>query len=375
MNPLESYETSVYRLAFATFKNINLETARCFASKHIGEREFFTLEASELSRLSGLKAAFFADSRRNEALESARRELDFIEKHGIKATYYDDIDYPSRLLECCDAPAVLFSLGTVPQHAEHTVAIVGTRHCTSYGADFTRRLVSDLSQMLDDLTIISGLAYGIDISAHRAALKSGVPTGAVLAHGLNTIYPADHRKDARRIISENGFITTEYRSCDTIHRGNFLARNRIVAGLSDVTVVVESDTKGGAMSTARIAGAYNREVMALPGRVGDTYSRGCNALIASNTASLIRDAQDLVDLMGWTARTKEGQQNELPFLTAEQSRVLEHLSAHPQCTVNDMTVALGLPYATLSSILFTLEMEDLVANLPGNRYVPVNKTR
>lgn len=375
MNPIEKYEHDLYRLAFATYRNINAEAADRFARKGISPEDFFTHDAGMLRSLTGVRQDFFNDERRKAALNSARIELDFIETNRIGTLYSDSDDFPARLNDCSDAPALLFSLGNVPVRPKHVISIVGTRHCTTYGVEFTRRLVNELAEMLDDLVIISGLAYGIDITAHRAALDAGITTGAVLAHGLNTIYPADHRKDAQRIIKNGGFLLTEYRSDSPTHRGNFLARNRIVAGIADATIVVESDMKGGAMTTAHIASAYGRDVFALPGRVIDTYSRGCNALIASNTAAVIRDAADLTEAMRWATKTPANAQPELPLLNTEQSRVIEFLRTNPLSTVNRMCVDLELPYATLTSILFELEMEGMLSAVPGGRYELIDSPR
>lgn len=363
-------------MAFAAYRNINAGTASRLASLGVTPEAFFSMDARALASLTGLRPDYFADSRREEALGTARREADFISRHNIKAIYHTDNDYPRRLSECSDAPAMLYAAGDSLDGHAHSVAIVGTRHATAYGIEFTRRLVEELASALDSLVIISGLAYGIDIAAHKAAIAAGVPTGAILAHGLNTIYPADHRDHARRIVAEGGFLATEYRSVDHIHRGNFLARNRIVAGMADVTVVVESDLRGGAMATARIASAYNREVMAAPGRAFDPYSRGCNALIASHTAALVRDAADLIEAAGWTPRPQEGRQQCIDFeLSAEQSAIIDFISANPGATVNDICTGLGIPYSRLSGTLFEMEMDDLLVSLPGGRYGITASTR
>lgn len=364
-----------YEIAFATYRNITVGTARRFVDLGIKPREFIEGDARRLGAITGLRESYFDDWQRGEALAAARREAAFCESNGIKTALAHTEAYPVRLGECDDAPAMLFSLGNLDPNPGHTVAIVGTRHCTSYGMDFTQHLVKDLAESIEGLVIISGLAYGIDIAAHRAAIKAGVTTGAVLAHGLNTIYPADHRNEARNIVTEGGFLATEYMSESTIHRGNFLARNRIVAGMADVTVVVESDNKGGAMTTARIAGAYNREVMAAPGRACDQYSRGCNALIARREASIIRDADDLIELMNWTKRSVPGEQQELPFLTPDQTIIIDFLTSHPNATVNDLCVHTGLPVQHLTGILFDLEMDDKIVSLPGGRYAPVVAAR
>ncbi len=365
-------EALALRIAFSGYRNINLGAARHFMALGISEEEFFHQTARRLASISGLRESYFDDERRREALARAKAEAEFVIDHKIKLHYFTDGDsYPARLCDCNDAPAMLYSLGKLDNYA-HSVAIVGTRHCTTYGAEFTRRLVEELGEALDSLVIVSGLAYGIDIAAHRAAIAAGIPTGAILAHGLNTVYPADHRDDAQRMVRNGGFLLTEYGSQTAIHRGNFLSRNRVVAALTDATVVVESDIKGGAMTTARIAGAYNREVMALPGRVTDTYSRGCNHLIARREASAIRNANDLLDLLNWTAKSQPEKQQELPFLTPEQATISDFLRTNPDATTNDICAALNIPIARLSAMLFEMEMDNIVIAIPGGRYCLVN---
>ncbi|MCM1067900.1 MAG: DNA-processing protein DprA [Muribaculaceae bacterium] len=364
-------DETIYRIAFARYPKITLDTARRFEGRGITPEEFFTLGADTLGAITnGLRSDYFDSRRRAEVLDTARQEYGFVCANSIHAIYHTDAAYPQRLAECGDAPAMLYATGhPEAAAAPHSVAIVGTRHCTHYGADFTRRLVADLAEALDGLLVVSGLAYGIDIAAHRAAIDAGVPTAAILAHGLNTIYPADHRSDAMRIVREGGFLATEYLSTDRIHRGNFLARNRLIAALADVTVVVESDIKGGAMATARLAAAYDREVMALPGRINDTYSRGCNELIATNAAALIRDASDLIELMRWTTRPQPGSQQEMHFDTPERFiPILDYVREHPGATANELCARLDIPFSRLSPILFEMEIEDYILALPGGRY-------
>lgn len=361
----------LYNIAMASYRNMTRGAVNRFAEHGITPELFFEQDAHALAAATGVKTEFFDKSRRTAALRSAETEAGFISANKIKAIFASDGNYPQRLRECDDAPAMLYTLGDADADCTHVISIVGTRHATAYGIDFTARLVKDLAEALgpENLLIVSGLAYGIDVAAHRAALSAGTPTTAVLAHGLNTIYPADHRATATQIVRDGGSLLTEYRSTDAIHRGNFLARNRIVAGLADVTVVVESAVKGGALSTARMASAYNREVMALPGRVSDTYSCGCNALIADNVAMMLRDAGDLIDAMGWQRCPAEGTQTELPIeLSDDQRAVLDLIERRPEATVNDMCVALSMPYSRLSALLFEMEMDDLIIPVPGGRY-------
>lgn len=363
----------LYRIAFAGYRGINRNTAATLAAKHVSPADFFTSPASELGSITTLNSRVFADERRREALESARRELDFVRANNIRAIFYTDPDYPERLQFCDDAPAMIFVLGRANLNVARAIAVVGTRHCTAYGADFTRRLVEEAHAALgDELLVVSGLAYGIDVAAHQACLSGKVTTGAILAHGLNTMYPANHRDVARRILEQGGFLATEYGTGVPIHRANFLARNRIVAGITDATIVVESDLRGGAMTTAAVAMAYNREVLAVPGRVYDPESRGCNALIARRQASIIRGIDDLLEVMGWTALPQLGEQQNFAFeLTPEQQQVVDYLRANPTATVNDMCMALGIPYSRLSGTLFEMEMADIIVATPGNRYAVI----
>ena len=362
-----------YSIAFATFRNMNLGMAHNFENRGITPEMFFSLPLPELCRLSGVSIKALRDDDRKKALADAGEELNFMESHNIKAVLWNSPEYPERLARCEDAPAVLFIAGNTRLSFSHVVSIVGTRRCSAYGADMCRQLVADLHNSIDDLLIVSGLAYGVDIAAHRAALDAGVPTGAILAHGLRTLYPAEHRLDARNIIRSGGFLATEYTSSSPIHRGQFLARNRIVAGLADAVIVVESDIKGGAMATARIANAYSREVFALPGRVTDRYSRGTNELIFRNEASIIRDAADIINCCGWTPKPAEGTQQTLSFeLSDEQLQIVNAIRQHPDYTVNQLSVSLSIPISHLSALLFEMEMDNIIVAIPGGRYTLIN---
>jgi DNA processing protein len=362
-----------YKLAFSMIRGVNITTAAQLLAKVSNEENFFTANDNSLKALTLLHNNVTERSYRDSILQKAVTERAFTDGANIKRCYFTDEDYPRRLAECNDAPAMLYKLGKANLDSKHMIAIVGTRHATPYGMDFTTRLVQSLGETLDDVTIVSGLAYGIDVSAHKAALKFNIPTVGVMAQPLNTIYPADHRDIAARMISEGGALVTEYNTSDAIHKGNFLARNRIIAGLCDATIVIESDIKGGAMATARIANAYDREVFAAPGRVIDKYSHGCNHLIANQTANILTSVDDIIEVMGWKAKPKVGEQQELALeIPADQAEVLELIKQHPEFTVNDMVVKSGKTYSHLSDILFQLEMADLIISIPGGRYTCVN---
>ncbi len=221
--------------------------------------------------------------------------------------------------------------------------------------------------------IVSGLAYGIDVAAHLAAISAGLPTVGVLAHGLNTIYPASHRDIAARMIRSGGMLLTDYRSSDNIHKGNFLARNRIIAGLCDCVVVVESDTHGGSLVTARLASAYSRDVFALPGRTSDRYSRGCNHLISSCIASLLTSYDELIDSMRWRRRVSEGEQGELfsdtpPGLSPEEQAIIDIITTRGDATINELTASIDIPTPRLMGMLVDMEFRSLIAAIPGGRY-------
>ncbi len=358
-----------YKIAFSSLRGINVATARRLLGVTGSPENFFRLHDNELAVSTGLDSTLTDGAYRRRLLDAASAETTFVNANRIATMFIDETGYPARLAECDDAPAMLYSVGDCNNDARHVVAVVGTRRATSYGLRFTTELVADLAEKLDGLLIVSGLAYGIDIAAHRAALDAGVPTAAVVAHSLNTIYPAEHRMTARKMVTNGGAIITEYRSDSTTHPGNFLARNRIVAGLSDCVVIVESDLRGGAMTTARLGAAYNREVMAVPGRTTDRYSRGCNRLINDQTARIITSADDLIAAMGWRARQPEGTQQTLTLeLDSESTRVVGFIASNPGVTVNDICAGLAMPYSRLSALLFDLEMSDTVSALPGGRY-------
>ena len=302
-------------------------------------------------------------------LEKAKRELEFISKKNISVSYFTDDTYPHRLLEANDAPILLYSSGKCNLNALHVISIVGTRHATPVGIKTCDEIVSKLSKRLDNLVIVSGLAYGIDIAAHRAALKHNVPTVAVLAQGLNKIYPATHRNDAISIIKQGGAIVTDYQSQDDIHKGNFLARNRIIAALADCTVIVESAATGGALVTASLAQSYNRDVFAVPGRTGDEYSRGCNKLIRDNRAMLITSADDIIEAMSWeTKETQPIQQELFPTLTGDEKKRVDALKANGDKHINELASLLQIPVYKLMGALVELDCSGLVVTLPGCRY-------
>ena len=361
---------AIYKIAFSMLSGVNGASGRRILDIVGTEEQFFSLKPEYLGSMLGLTSKIISRDYRDGLMRKAEDEARFVEAHGIRLFYFADEAYPQRLQECEDAPLMLYGLGDCDLDNKFALSIVGTRHATPYGIDFTQKAISELAASLAAKPMItSGLAFGIDIAAHRAALKSASPTVAVLAHGLKSIYPAVHRLDATAIIDHGGMLLTEYTSDAPVHRGNFLARNRIVAGLSDGTLVAESAVKGGAMVTASIAAAYSREVMALPGRISDSYSAGCNHLIRSNMASLVTSAEDIANTLGWHMETSPIHQNTLPLaLDPEEQAVVDLLTERGEATTNQIAIASGFSISRTMSLLIDMEFKGLIICYPGSRY-------
>lgn len=306
------------------------------------------------------------------ALRRADEEEAFIEKHAISVLVEEDAEYPTHLKECPDGPLLLFGKGNVRANAGRMVSIVGTRTCTERGRDLTRRFVLDLAQRCLGVTIVSGLAYGIDVAAHKAALEAGLPTIIVAGHGLDRIYPALHRNIAVAALKDGG-ILTEYMSRTEPERYNFVARDRIIAGMSDAVVVVESKERGGSLITAGMANDYDRPLFAFPGRVDDETSRGCNRLIRDQKAALIESADDFLRMMMWDTLNPAAVQTAIPLsaddLTDNERTVIEKLNEQEDgMQINYIVQETRLPYPQVSSTLMMLEMKGLVRSLPGGIY-------
>ncbi len=310
----------------------------------------------------------------DEARKRAEVELEYDLRYGIEPLTMNDERYPSRLKECDDAPLMLFYKGNANLNQQRVINIVGTRHCTPYGEDLIRRFITDLKQLCPQVLIVSGLAYGVDINAHRQALDKGYETVGVLAHGLDDLYPNRHKETALRMI-EHGGLLTEFLTQTNADKINFVRRNRIVAGMSDACILVESAAHGGGLITCEISQAYNRDVFAFPGRIGDAYSEGCNNLIRSNGAMLITSASDFVKNMGWQDDAKlmrakqQGIERSLfPDLSPEEQSIVDVLSRNNDLQINMISVQSGIDISRLAALLFTLEMKGLIRTLAGGMY-------
>ena len=309
---------------------------------------------------------------RQEGIERAEREAEFCSSHEIKVLCFGQPGYPYRLAQCPDAPVALYCRGNANLDAPHILSMVGTRHITEQGKELCHTLTQELAERLPDTLIVSGLAYGADIHCHRGALDAGLPTVAVLAHGLDRIYPSTHRATAISMLDHGGLLT-EYMTETNPDKGNFVRRNRIVAGLCDGCIVIESAHKGGAMITAHIAQDYNRDVMALPGRPGDIYSQGCNDLIRTNVAALVTSADDILEVMNWQAvdsatEPAPVEPSLFPELSSEELQVIHLLRDTESKQINQLVLESGLPVQRLTALLFTMELKGLVRQLAGGCY-------
>lgn len=306
-----------------------------------------------------------------DAIRLCEAELKFAEKNRIECLCETDEEYPSRLRECEDAPLVLFYRGNANLNKTHVINMVGTRNATEYGKDICIRFIRELKELMPDVLIVSGLAYGIDINAHRAALQNGMETIGVLAHGLDRIYPSAHRKTATEMVTHGGLLT-EFMSGTNPDRQNFIKRNRIVAGICDATIVVESAEKGGSLITADIAESYHRDCFAFPGRINDTYSAGCNNLIRNNRAALLQSAEELIAAMNWNSRhtiPQAVQRQLFPELDDKEQNIVSILQKYPEgIQVNTLVVKSNMAINHLTGVLFGLEMKGIVKVLAGGIY-------
>ncbi len=310
----------------------------------------------------------------DELLRRAEDELKYNEAHSIQTLTISSPDYPQRLAECDDAPVVLFYKGTADLNQQRIVSIVGTRHCTNYGQDLIRRFMAELKRLCPQVLIVSGLAYGIDICAHRNALEQGYETVGVLAHGLDDLYPPIHRQTASEMVSKGGLLT-EFTTMTNADKKNFVRRNRIVAGMADAVILVESAAKGGGLITCNIARSYDRDVYAFPGAVGMPSSEGCNNLIRDNGAALITSAQDFVNAMRWQddmlrqQAQQQGIERQLfPELTPDEQRIVDMLQKQNDQQLNMLSVKGNIPIGQLTALLFTLEMKGVVRQQAGGTY-------
>ena len=364
-----------YTMALTRISNFNYATA-LELYRAVGSAQLLYEHRSDIGDILKDVSPRLMEALKNwdEPMKRAETELKYMEEHGIRALTLTDADYPQRLTECPDAPIIIYYIGNTDLNQAKIVSIVGTRRCTQYGQDLIRRFVSDLKQLCPQVLIVSGLAYGIDINAHRQALACGYDTVGVLAHGLDQIYPYRHRDTAAQMVRHGGLLT-EFMTQTNADKPNFVRRNRIVAGMADATILVESAAKGGGLITAEIAQSYDRSVFAFPGSVGMPYSEGCNNLIRDNGAGLISSADDFVKAMGWQDESRRQQamadgieRSLFPDLSPEEQQIVSLLQETNDLQLNVLSVKSGQPIGQLTALLFQLEMKGIVKPFAGGMY-------
>lgn len=364
----------VYKIAISLIPGVGTVTAKKLIAYAGSIEAVFNEPASKLEKIPGVGTFLAKKVTTPGIIEKAEKEFGYIQKKNIKALYYLDEDYPERLKHCPDAPIILFLQGNLNLNHKKVISIVGTRKATERGKDLCNKLVSDLAEREHNPVIVSGLAYGIDVCAHKAALKNNLPTAAVLGHGFETLYPASHKSVANEILKE-GALVSDFMSYEWAEKNNFVKRNRIIAGLADATIVIESASKGGALITADLANSYNRDVFAFPGRVNDNYSQGCNRLIKSNKAALIEGVRDLEYIMGWDPPgkiNKPVQRQLFKELSHEEIKLVEILKKHGDLPIDSICLEAEMPVSKVSPILLNLEFAGIVKSLPGKVYTLVS---
>ena len=361
----------LHQVGLTFIKNIGPALAKSLVS-HLGDaEEVFKATGSKLLRVPGIGEKTIAQMDRNAALKRAEEELKFIDKNKIDIVFYTDSTYPKRLKSCNDSPVLLYAKGNANLNTQHIVSIVGTRNATDYGKQLCKQLIEELQ--LYNILIVSGLALGIDVTAHKECVKLNMPTVGVLGHGLDRMYPSQNRSTAEKML-ENGGLLSEYPSGTIPDRENFPQRNRIVAGIADATIVIEAGIKGGALITAEIANSYNRDVFAFPGRVGDDYSEGCNFLIRNNKAALLTCAADLAYSLGWEKGDSSKpavEQFMLPIdLLPDEKLIYDILKEFKKpLAIDELTIKISMPTSKLAMSLLNMEMQGFIKSLPGKTYV------
>jgi DNA processing protein len=329
--------------------------------------EVFKTKSSQLAAIDGVGSVLLKNIKNKTVFEKAEQELQFIKSNEIKVSYFQDENYPDRLKHCIDGPVLLFTSGNIDLKNKKIISIVGTRQITSYGMEFCRKLIEDLAPL--DPVIVSGFAYGVDIFAHQLAMEHDLQTIGVVAHGLNQIYPKTHKKYVAKVEQNGGFMT-EFWSSSNPEKENFVRRNRIVAGISEATIVIESAERGGSLITANIANDYNRDVFAVPGRTTDKYSAGCNNLIKTQKANLLTSAADLVYILNWEIESKTKPVQKQLFVTLEndEQKVYDYLLKNGKELMDIIALRCDFPIYKISGMLLNMELKGVIRPLPGKLF-------
>jgi DNA processing protein len=356
----------LYQIALTFISGIGPVKSRLLIA-HCGNAEqVFKEKKSALQKIPEIGSYTAGLLHNKEALERAERELKFIEERGIQALFFTDTHYPERLKSCEDSPVLLYIKGKLNLNSPRVISVVGTRTATSYGKSFCAELLKGIKAYSP--LVISGLAYGIDVCAHRNAVNEGLVTGACVAHGLDKVYPSLHASLALEM-EKNGGLISEFPGYTHMTPELFPMRNRIIAGLSDCTIVVETDERGGSMITANLASSYGREVFALPGRYNDIHSSGCNSLIRKNLAAILTSPKDLIHYMNWDEpQTAVKQLNLFETLSSEEESIIRALQQQGKLNIDELSISTNIPFSRLSSLLLDLEFRGLVKSCPGKSF-------
>ncbi len=360
----------LYQLSLTLIPNIGPVQAKILL-QHCNAEEIFHAKKTYLEKIEGIGPVRAASIAGFKDFTRVEEEIKFIEKYKIKPLFVTDKEYPKRLLNCYDSPTLLFYKGEADLNAAKIVAIIGTRSHTDYAKQVTEKLVKELAAQ--NVTVVSGLAFGADAIAHKAAVKNDLPTIGVLAHGLDQIYPVEHTGLAKDMIKHHGGLLTEFKSKSKPDKHNFPTRNRIVAGMSDATIVIETGIKGGSMITAELANSYNKDVFAFPGKVTDAKSAGCNYLIKSNKAMLLTDAAELIQVMQWednakSRKDKKSQRELFIELTTDEKIVISILREKETVHIDEINLKSGLSSSAVAAAILNMELEGIISSKPGKMY-------
>jgi DNA processing protein len=366
-----SHDELYYILALQKIDGVGDIVAKKLLNHCGSAKAIFEAKASHLSGIDGIGSMLLKNLKDKSVFDKAESEIKFIEKNNIKVAYFQDENYPERLKHCIDGPLLLFSSGNIDLTNRRVISIVGTRQITSYGTEFCKKLIEDLAPL--NPIIVSGFAYGVDIVAHQAAMDHNLQTIGVVAHGLNQIYPKVHKKYVTKV-EENGGFMTEFWSDSNPDKENFVRRNRIVAGMAEATIVIESAEKGGSLITANLANDYNRDVFAVPGRVSDKYSQGCNNLIKTQRAHLLSSAADVLYILNWelssqTKNDKKSVQKQLfVSLEPDEQKIYDYLLKNGKELMDIIAIECDMPIFKISGMLLTMELKGVIRPLPGKLF-------
>lgn len=356
-----------YLLALLRVEGVGDVMAKKLLGNFENAEAVFNAKSTQIAAIGGVGSALIKNLKNKTIFESANRELEFIKSNEIQTSFFQAEDYPERLKHCYDAPVLIFKAGNIDLKNKKIISIVGTRQITSYGLEFCKKLMEELAPL--NPVIVSGFAYGTDIAAHQLAMENGLQTIGVLAHGLNQIYPKTHKKYMAKMEENGGFIT-EFWSSTNPDKENFVRRNRIVAGMTEATIVIESADRGGSLITANLANDYNRDVFAVPGRVTDKYSQGCNHLIKIQKANVLTSAADLIYNLNWDIENKHKPIQKQLFvnLESDEQKIYDFLLKNGKELLDIIALECNFPIFKISGTLLNMELKGVIRPLPGKLF-------